>query len=95
MQSSDDLELAFKHELCSLLLHKADKPALTDAIWKICESGVPAHIPDDYIQYVLDGGTLIQRILWSRGSTYGDICHQYTEYVARKYKYLCLMVMKV
>ena len=41
MQSSDDLELAFKHELCSyppalidyfLLLHEADKPALADAI---------------------------------------------------------------
>ena len=23
---------------------------------------------------------------WSRGSTYGDIFHQYTEYVARRYK---------
>ena len=43
IQSSDDLELAFKHELCSyppalfdssLLLHEADKPALADAIWK-------------------------------------------------------------
>ena len=95
MQSSDDLELAFKHELCSyppalfdssLLLHEADKPALADAIWKICESGVSADIPDDGIQYALDGGALLQRIPWSRVSTYGDICHQYTEYVARKYK---------
>ena len=95
MQSSDDLELAFKHELCSyppalfdstLLLHEADKPALADAIWKICESGVPADLPDDHIQYVLDGGALIQRIPWSRGSTYGDICHQYTKYVVRRYK---------
>ena len=95
MQSSDDLELAFKHELCSyppalfdssLLLHETDKPALADAIWKICESGVSADIPDDGIQYILDGGALLQRIPWSRGSTYGDICHQYTEYVARKYK---------
>ena len=94
MQSSDDLELAFKHELCSyppalfdssLLLHEADKPAVADAIWKICESSVPVDIPDDGIQYVLDGGALLQRIPWSRGSTYGDICHQYTEYVARKY----------
>ena len=95
MQSSDDLELAFKHQLCSyppalfdssLLLHEADKPALADAIWKICESGSPADIPDDHIQYVLDGGALIQCIPWSRGSTYGDICHQYTEYVVRRYK---------
>lgn len=36
--------------------------------------------------YVLDGGALLQRIPWSCGSTYGDICHQYTEYVTRKYK---------
>ena len=95
MQSSDDLELAFKHELCShppalfdssLLLHEADKPALSDAIWWICESGVPADIPDGGIQYVLDGGAFLQHILCSHGSIYEDICHQYTVYVARKYK---------
>ena len=95
MQSSDDLESAFKHELCSypsalfdssFLLHEADKPALADAIWKACECEAPAGISEDGIQYVLDGGALIQRIPWSRGSTYGDICHQYTEYVPRKYK---------
>ena len=43
MQSSDDLELAFKHELCSyppalfdssLLLNEADKPALADVMCK-------------------------------------------------------------
>ena len=95
MQSSDDLELAFKHELCSyppalsdssLLLHEADKPALADVIRKICESGIPADIPDDGIQYVLDGEVFLQHIPWSRNSIYEDICHQYTVYVARKYK---------
>ena len=53
MQSSDDLELAFKHELCSyppalfdssLLLHITDKPALADAIWKICDIDVSQQI---------------------------------------------------
>ena len=81
MQSSDNLELAFKHELCSyppalfdssLLLNEAVKPALADAIWKICESSVPVvGIPDNGIQYVLDGGALLQRIPWSCGSTCG------------------------
>ena len=95
IQSSDDLESAFKHELCSypsalfdssLLLRKADKPALADAIWKSCECDSPADtIPEDGIQYVLDGGALLQRIPWSRGTTYGEICHQYTKYVAKKY----------
>ena len=52
----------------------------------LCESGVPVDIPDDCIQYILNVGAFLQRISWSRSSTYGDICHQYTEYVARKYK---------
>ena len=95
IQSSDELESAFKHELCSypsalfdssLLLLEADKPALADAIWKACECDVSAHIPNDGIQHVLDGGALLHRIPWSRGCTYRDICHQYTEYVARKYR---------
>ena len=94
MQSSD-LESAFKHELCSypsalfdssLLLRQADKPPLADAIWKICEPDVPADIPHDGIQYALDDGALLRRIPWSCGSTYRDICHQYTEYVTRKYR---------
>ena len=75
MQLSDNLELSF------------NKPALADATWKICESSVPVvDIPDNGIQYVPDGGALLQRIPWSHGSTYGDICQQYTEYVVRKYK---------
>ena len=70
------------HQL-SLLLLETDKPALADAIWNACESGVPVDIPHDGVQYVLDGRTLLQCISWSCSSTYGDICHQY---VARKYK---------
>ena len=34
----------------------------------------------------MDGGALLQCIPWSCGSIYGSICHQYTEYVTRKYK---------
>jgi len=41
---------------------------------------------DDGIQYVLDGGTVLQRIPWCHGSTYGDTCHQSTENKARKYR---------
>ena len=94
VQSSSELESAFRYELCSypsalfdssLLLREADKPALADAIWKSCECDVPVVIPSSGVQYVLDGGALLQRIPWSRGSTYRDICHQYTEYVGRKY----------
>ena len=88
VQSSDDLKSAFKYELCSypsalfdssLLLREADKPALADAIWNLCKLDVPAEISDNGIQYVLDGGALLLCIPWSCGSTYRDICHQYTE----------------
>ena len=95
MQSSDKVESAFKHELSSytsaffgssLLLWEADKPVLDDAIWKACECNVLAYIPNDGIQHVLDGGEILYHILWSRGCTYRDICHQYIEYAARKYR---------
>jgi len=94
VQSSDDLKSAFKCELCSypsarfdssLLLREADKPAFADAIWNLCKLDVPAEISNNSIKYALDGGALLQRIPWSCGSTYRDICHQYTEYVTRKY----------
>ena len=93
MQSSDNLELAFKHELCSYpfalfdfspKLHEVDKPALDDVILKIRESSVPVvDIPDDSIWYVLEGGALLQCILWSRSSTYGPPVHRVC--VVRKY----------
>ena len=93
-QSSDELKSAFKYELCSypsalfdssLLPRESDKPTLADAIWKLSKPNVPVDIPDNGIQYVLDGGALLQCIPWSRGSTYRDIFRQYTEYVTRKY----------
>ena len=92
-QTSDELESAFKHELCSyqpalfdssLLLREAHKPALANAIWRLIGPGVPADVPDDGSRYVVDGGALIQRIPWSRWSTYGCIFHQYTDYVNHK-----------
>ena len=94
-QTSDELESAFKHELCSyppalfdssLLLREAHKPALADAIWVLLGPDVQADVPNEDSRCVLDGGALIQRIPWIRGSTYGCIVNQYTEYVTHKYR---------
>ena len=41
--------------------------------------------PTGQCQYVLDGGSLVHRLQWQRGTTYNDICMQYTNYVTRKY----------
>ena len=93
-QTAEELESAFKYELCSyppalidssLQLREAHKPDFADAIWDLLGSDVRADIPNDGQQYVLDGGALVKRIPWSRGSTYRDICHQYTDYVTKKY----------
>ena len=43
--------------------------------------------PTGQSQYVLDGGSLVHRIPWQRGTTYNDICRQYTNYVTRRYGY--------
>ena len=93
-QTSDELESAFKHELCSyppalfdssLLLREAHKPALVDAIWVLLGPAVQADVPNEDSRYVLDEVALIQRIPWIRGSTYGCIVNQYTEYVKHKH----------
>ena len=92
-QTSDELESAFKHELCiyppalfgsSLLPREALKlPLLMPyrVLLDITSQQTYQIMPVD----VVDGGALIQRIPWSRGSTYGCIFHQYTEYVKHKY----------
>ncbi len=81
----------FKYELCghppalfdaSLLLWEPQKPVLANAIWDLVSSTTPAVLDD--VQYVLDGGALIQRIPWTHGATYHDIT-VYSDYVAKKY----------
>ncbi len=82
----------FKYELCGhppalfdapLLLREPQKPVLANAIWDLVSPTTPAVLDD--VQYVLDGGALIQRIPWTRGATYHDICTVYSDYVAKKY----------
>ena len=41
--------------------------------------------PTGQSQYALDGGSLVHRITWQRGTTYNDICRLYTNYVTRRY----------
>ena len=91
-KASQDMASAFKYELCShpaalfdtsLLLRQPQKPVLADAIWALTTHNL-AGITGQ-VQYVLDGGALVQRIPWSRGMAYRELCLQYTEYVTRKY----------
>ena len=41
--------------------------------------------PSGYVQYVLDGGALLHRVPWPRGSTYESVSHLYVRYLTQKY----------
>ena len=59
------------------------KPALADDIWAFMPKDVVG--PTRQSQYASDGGSLVHRIPWQRGTTYNDICRLYIDYVTRRY----------
>ena len=78
-KASHDIEDVFKYELCSyppplfdssVLLRQPQKPVLAKAIWDDLTQNSPALTGE--VQYVIDGGSLLQRIPWTRGATYGE-----------------------
>ena len=92
-KSAEEKEQVFQFELCphppslfdnTLMLREAQKSVLGDALWSKLETGNTE--PSGEVQYVLDGGSLLQRIPWPRGSpTYREICVLYCDYVTKKY----------
>ncbi|XP_076040893.1 uncharacterized protein LOC143025304 [Oratosquilla oratoria] len=88
----EDLSTLFKFKLCShppalfdssSLPLQANKAVLADVLWKsIDEQREPS---GDQVQCVLDGGALLHRIPWPRGSTYDSVCQIYVRYVTQKY----------
>ena len=93
VKSRDSLEDVFRFELCSYppalfssaqFLHEAHKPVLADAIWSFLPDQSIPGLPRE-LQYVFDGGALLQCIPWPKGATFREICTVYTEYVTRKY----------
>ena len=84
----------FSYELCSLpsslfeasgLLREADKPSLANTIWSLGECN-KKDVSEEHVQYVLDGGSLLQRLPWNKGETFGSICETYVDYVTRRYQ---------
>ena len=91
--NGDDPAVAFKYELCSFppgmfespqLLRGANKAALADAIWDEVQQGQLESVPSD-CHYIIDGGTLLQRLPWQRGQSFDLLCDMYVRYVSRKY----------
>ena len=42
-------------------------------------------VPDINICHVIDGGSLVQRLQWDNGKSFGDICKTYVSYVHNNY----------
>ncbi|GBM85695.1 hypothetical protein AVEN_95204-1 [Araneus ventricosus] len=42
--------------------------------------------------YIIDGGYLLHRVIWKRGSTFSSICDNYVTYVRAKYKSTALVI---
>ena len=82
---------ALEHELSShpatlvgndSLMLEADKPALGDEIWKGADQNVtlPASAT-----YVIDGGHLLFKARWKKGSSFEEIFTSYENYILKRY----------
>ena len=61
------------------VMKAANKPPLADAMWALIPQYVQGPSENDNM-YVVDGGLLLHRIPWQKGSTYNSICQKYTDY---------------
>ena len=81
--SDVDLETAITYELCTFppaliendgLVRPADKPQLEKAILKTVGDAYTEILIRVY--YVLDGGSLLHKVILSKGMSYQDICER-------------------
>ena len=91
---SDNPAKIFKYELCSFpsalfespsLMRAANKAALADAIRALGECHTTNNTLVNTEIYVLDGGSLLQRLPWPRRATFNGLCQLYTDYVTKNY----------
>ena len=91
---NSQLEELFQYELYTyptalfdspFTLRQPQKPALADALWAKLTPEAKTQ-PEGKVQHVLDGGALLHRVPWPRGSpTYKVVCDLYCTYMRKKY----------
>lgn len=90
----EDISTLFMYELSSLpsalfesngLPRVPQKSSLADAIWALgdCRLSDEEEQSDAQTCYVVDGGSLLQKIPWQKNKTFGDICQQYHNYLKK------------
>lgn len=91
---TNDVSTIFSHELSNFpssmfdssgAMREPQKANLADALWTLgdCSSEYQTSTTD--VRYVLDGGSLLHRIPWPKGVTFGRIIDLYVQHVL-KYK---------
>ena len=89
-----DLETAFTYELCTFppalvdmdgLLRGANKPQIADSIWSSIGPDVSLQLSSD-VKYVLDGGSLLHKVLWTKRKTFNEIFNLHVDYVIKNYR---------
>ncbi|KAK7485546.1 hypothetical protein BaRGS_00023234 [Batillaria attramentaria] len=67
------------------LMRQANKAALAEAVWTAANGkDLPSPQLTD-VKHILDGGSLLHRLPWPRGETFGGICDLYANFVIRHY----------
>ena len=71
------------------LMNVANKPAMKKELFDQPELSecISTNLPDN-CHYVIDGGSLVQRIPWSQGITYSEVCQTYIRHLQTNYKFM-------
>ncbi|KAL8576695.1 hypothetical protein ACOMHN_025170 [Nucella lapillus] len=90
--SPESLPSCFHYELTNIptslfepsgLPREAKKYELAKFLWSRSKQD-NANLPHS-VHYVIDGGSLLHRVEWSRSLTYSQLCQTYVDFVTRRY----------
>lgn len=88
-KSDEELKSYFKYELgphpLSLFNEDGMRKGTKSSLYKAFSPVNEPLQPDNNILYVLDGGSLLHRMVWHRNDSYEQICMNYIQYIRRHY----------
>lgn len=92
MSSVHSLQLFLRQGMSSARLIKPQLAhAIIDHSAKVSSDAISESIPKTE-HYVLDGGSLLHRLPWNRGDSYGKIAQSYADFTIRQQSYLMVFM---